>query len=386
MIILVAVLALAIYIGLLVNTGRMIYIWVKPIFQSMNSLVYGIIYALIAFAIIVAFIVSRIPGIGIPRIVFRIAHYALGFLVYLMMFVNVTALLLFIGRLVRIVPTPLPNAVALTAVTVCTAIVVGLSSYGIIHAASIQTTVYTVELEEPQAEMDSLRIALLSDSHLGYYIEEAHLEKIVTAVNKVEADIVCIAGDIFDGDITSLSGSAKLQELLQSINSKYGVYACLGNHDAGASYEQMLEFLSDADVQVLEDESVVIDNRILLVGRKDSSPIGGQGAPREELMTVSEDNQLPVIVMDHQPGNIGEYGTDVDLIICGHTHRGQMFPFNLITRAIFEVDYGYYRAPDGAPQVIVSSGAGTWGPPQRVGTDNEIVEIEVLFSKADDEN
>ena len=83
--------------------------------------------------------------------------------------------------------------------------------------------------------------------------------------------------------------------------------------------------------------------------------------------------------MDHQTGNIRDYGEETDLILCGHTHKGQMFPFNLITDAVFDVDYGYYRASVDSPQVIVTSGAGTWGPPQRVATDNEVAEILVML-------
>ena len=116
-----------------------------------------------------------------------------------------------------------------------------------------------------------------------------------------------------------------------------------------------------------------------MAGRKDSFPIGGQGDKREKLTLPAKAGELPVIVMDHQPGNIRDYGEETDLILCGHTHQGQMFPFNLITNAVFDVDYGYYRASDDSPQVIVTSGAGTWGPPQRVATDNEVAEILVML-------
>ncbi len=82
-----------------------------------------------------------------------------------------------------------------------------------------------------------------------------------------------------------------------------------------------------------------------------------------------------MIVMDHQPGNIRDYGEETDLILCGHTHKGQMFPFNLITDAVLMWIMDIYRASVDSPQVIVTSGAGTWGPPQRVATDNEVAEI-----------
>ena len=123
-----------------------------------------------------------------------------------------------------------------------------------------------------------------------------------------------------------------------------------------------------------------IDSRFVLAGRKDSFPIGGQGERRGSLELPERTEDLPVIVMDHQPGNIRDYGKETDLILCGHTHKGQMFPFNLITDAVFDVDYGYYRASVDSPQVIVTSGAGTWGPPQRVATDNDVAEILVMLA------
>jgi hypothetical protein len=79
--------------------------------------------------------------------------------------------------------------------------------------------------------------------------------------------------------------------------------------------------------------------------------------------------------MEHNPSHIDEYGSEADLILAGHSHRGQMFPGSLVTRAMFTVDYGYYQADANSPHVIVTSGVSTWGPPMRVGTNNEIVSI-----------
>lgn len=383
MLIVVVILFLSAFFGLFALTGRVIFLWLKLIYNSLDPFVYGILYGLIVLLVLGIFIASRIPDMSIPRVVFRVSHYALGILLYMMMIVNFTAFLLVLGRLLGLIPSPVPKAISLSAGTLCLILVTVLSVYGTVHAATVYTKCYTVQFGKTHGEMDSLQIALVSDLHLGYVIEEKHLEKIIAAVNETRPDIVCLAGDTFDGDITSLSNPEKIRELLKGLDAKHGVYACLGNHDAGKSYEQMLEFLSEAGVHVLQDEAAVIDGRVLLVGRKDSSPIGGQGNAREVLMKLPEANTLPVIVMDHQPGNIGEYGEEADLILCGHSHQGQMFPFNLITKAVFEVDHGYYRASDTAPQFIVTSGAGTWGPPLRVATDNEIVEIRVMFPKAE---
>lgn len=378
-VIIVLIFGLLTFLGLLVNAGRKLFIWLRPLLNGVSPLIYGVLYGVILVAILGSFVISRIPNNGVPRIILIIGHYALGFLVYLVMFINFADLLLFLGKIVHLLPTPLSRQTALITGAAVMLIAVSVSVYGTVHSLSIKTQSYEVQLHQAGEgeETDFLQIVQISDLHLGYLIDQGHVQKIVKAVNAVNPDIVCITGDIFDGDITSLKDPIALQQLLSEIRAPYGVYACLGNHDAGASYRQMLEFLSGANVQVLQDEAVVIDDRLILAGRKDSSPIGGQGDKREEFAIPVGAKHLPVIVMDHQPGNIREYGDNADLILSGHTHRGQIFPFNFITNAIFDVDYGYYQMPDNGPQVIVTSGAGTWGPPQRVATDNEIVSIRV---------
>lgn len=370
-------------VGLLVNAGRKIFIWLRPLFSGISPLLYGILYGAVILIILGLFIISRVPDNSVPRMIIKIGHHALGFLVYIVMWINAADFLLFLGKLVRLLPAPLPKQT--TFITGAAVLIIAICAlvYGTIHSLSVRTRSYEVQLYQAEGavETDSLQIALISDLHLGYIIEEKHVQKVVKAVNAINPDIVCIAGDIFDGDITSLKNPEVLQRLLGEIHAPYGVYACLGNHDAGTSYQQMLEFLSEVNIQLLLDEAVVIDNRFILAGRRDSSPIGGQGDKRGEFIIPGSAGNLPIIVMDHQPSNITEYEDNADLILSGHTHRGQMFPFNLITKAIFDVDYGHYQMPDNGPQVIVTSGAGTWGPPQTIGTDNEIVSIKVVFPR-----
>lgn len=372
--------ALAVMIGLFANAGRKLFQWLGPLFPNIGPLAYGIAYGLAVTGILGAFIVSRVPNTGALAPVFYVCHYLLGFLVYMVMLVNLAGLLLFLGGLFRLLPAPLPSRAGIAAGAIPLFLSAALSVYGAVHGAVIQIKPYEIQIGS-RTEEAPFRMALLSDLHLGYVVGGHHLEKVVDAVNSTKPDLVCIAGDIFDGDATALSDPEALKDLLLKIDSVYGVYACLGNHDAGPSYEQMLGFLSEAGVRVLQDEAVVIDGRFVLAGRKDSFPIGGQGERRGKLALPAGAEGLPVIVMDHQPGNIRDYGEETELILCGHTHQGQMFPFNLITDAIFDVDYGYYRASGDSPQVIVTSGAGTWGPPQRVATDNEVAEI-LLFLPA----
>ena len=143
----------------------------------------------------------------------------------------------------------------------------------------------------------------------------------------------------------------------------------------------MISLLEQSNITLLNDEYVTIDNRLILIGRLDPFPIGGFGDMQrkdiKEIFTMIDTN-LPIVVMDHNPSNIHQYGKETDLIISGHTHRGQIFPGSLITKALFTVDYGHYQKDIDSPHVIVTSGAGTWGTPMRIGTNNEIVSITFI--------
>ena len=129
---------------------------------------------------------------------------------------------------------------------------------------------------------------------------------------------------------------------------------------------------------MLRESYTVIDERLVLIGRLDGSPIGDYSEGKRGKLSeffVRNDAEMPVIVMDHNPARIDEYTTEADLILCGHTHKGQVFPGGILTDLMYTVDYGYYRKDTQSPHVIVSSGIGWWGPPMRVGTNSEIVSV-----------
>ena len=241
----------------------------------------------------------------------------------------------------------------------------------------------------------SIKVVLAADLHLGYSIGYRQAEKIAEKINEAEPDLVCLAGDIFDNHYGALDDPEKIREALSGIRSKYGVYACYGNHDyeeqilAGFTFDseehvyigdKMRQLLDDAGIRTLEDETVLIDDSFYLSGRKDYSSRKKSGNIRmspEELLS-GLDHDKPIIVMDHQPKELQELsdaGADLDL--CGHTHDGQMFPGNIVTSLIWENSCGYLKKGD--MHNIVTSGAGIFGPYMRVGTKSEIVEISVNF-------
>ncbi len=242
-----------------------------------------------------------------------------------------------------------------------------------------------------------MNVVLVADLHMGYNIRQRQIKQMVEKINASNPDLVVIAGDIFDNDYDSLDNPDELINILNSINSKYGVYACYGNHDisekimGGFTFRfdkrekrqsdiRMDEFLEKANIKLLRDEYVLIDNSFYLYGRPDAKRPGRDIEVRKTPDELVEglDQSKPIVVIDHQPSQLDELANaGVDLDLCGHTHDGQLFPLNITCGLIWENSYGYLKK--GNMHNIVTSGVGLYGPFMRVGTDAEICSIKVSF-------
>lgn len=253
--------------------------------------------------------------------------------------------------------------------------------YGTYNATNIKTTKYEIKINKDAGKIKKLNIVMLSDLHLGDIVDKQRLSKIVSAINELKPDIVIIAGDIIDDYIEPFI-EQDMGDEFKKIHSKYGVYVTFGNHDYyGGSIDKIIsEYENSANFNILRDKTVKIDNSFYLVGRED---ISYQRYAKTERKSIDEllkgtDELLPIIVIDHQPTNLiqGEKA-GVDLQFSGHTHGGQLLPANIITGRLFENDYGILTKEN--YNVVVSSGVGTWGPPIRIGTSSEIVQVEIDF-------
>lgn len=304
---------------------------------------------------------------------------AFAYLTLCFLAADAVTLLGWLLRLVGLVPQDALERLRLGAGMAATALALSLCVYGVCHAQRLYTKEYQVTLSEtPQSRMN---VVFISDVHLGAVGSEARLERIVERINALEPDLVCIGGDFFDNDFSTIADPEKALQTMQKLKAPYGVYACLGNHDAGKTFRAMEDFFAQAGVKLLKDEYILIDGRLILAGRLDPSPIGGaEGLRRGELSQVLDgaDLSFPVVVLDHNPISVDTYPGQVDLVLSGHTHKGQIFPGELVTDAMYTVDYGYYRAPSGT-QAIVTSGVGIWGLPMRVGTNCEILWIQLNY-------
>ncbi len=358
------------------------------------KVLFSVLYLLVCLTPLISFLMPESAG---KRSAAQTGNFWMGFFLYLFLTIVLFDLVRVIIKRLPFTKERIPAGPRILILAGCAVILFtsGITLYGTYNARQINVTRYSVEIPSEDMRGRSIKVVLAADLHLGYSIGYRQAEKIAEKINEAEPDLVCLAGDIFDNHYGALDDPEKIREALSGIRSKYGVYACYGNHDyeeqilAGFTFDseehvdigdKMRQLLDDAGIRTLEDETVLIDDGFYLSGRKDYSSRKKSGNIRmspEELLS-GLDHDKPIIVMDHQPKELQELsdaGADLDL--CGHTHDGQMFPGNIVTSLIWENSCGYLKKGD--MHNIVTSGAGIFGPYMRVGTKSEIVEISVNF-------
>jgi hypothetical protein len=247
------------------------------------------------------------------------------------------------------------------------------------HYNAVRPIVKSYDLSLPGDNIArTVRIALVSDIHAGLMVNNHWLQRIVNTINEREPDMVLMAGDTVDGNVTHVH-EERLSEVLAGLSAPLGVYAVLGNHEYYTDTEEAVLAIESGGVNVLLDEALTIDGLFTLVGRKDIQAKRFEGK-RKPLKTILEgtSDDLAVIVMDHTPVNLNEATeAGVALQVSGHTHRGQLFPFNVVTDMVFEQDWGFLRKK--GTLFYVSCGVGTWGPPIRTSSRPEIIIFDITF-------
>ncbi len=251
---------------------------------------------------------------------------------------------------------------------------------GFINARTPRIKELNLQINKTVADSKTLNIVMASDIHLGTLISKQKANRLVAAINSLHPDIVLFAGDVVDEDLAPVIKNNLGANLVQ-IKSELGVYAIPGNHEYIGGAEEAIKYLGDHGIIMLRDTAILIDQRFWLIGRDDRDKQRFSGKSRKEIFSLLEgvDPSYPIILMDHQPFSLGKTAAaGVDLQLSGHTHHGQLWPFNYITNALYELSWGYKKI--GTTHFYVSSGFGTWGPPVRLGNSPEIVHIKITFN------
>jgi len=236
-------------------------------------------------------------------------------------------------------------------------------------------------IDKHVAGLNQLNVVVATDIHLGTMVTRARFDKIIEKINALNPDIILLGGDVVDEDVGPVIRQ-NLGDALKNLKSKYGTYAITGNHEFIGGADKACKYLSEHGVTILRDTTLTIDDKFTIVGREDRSKGGFSGVKRKTLddLMSNIDRTKPIILLDHQPFELDKAAASgADVQFSGHTHHGQMFPFNLITNMIYEVSWGYLKK--GNTHFYVSSGLGTWGPPIKIGNNSEILNVKLCFLK-----
>lgn len=255
-------------------------------------------------------------------------------------------------------------------------IAVMITSYGYFEALDIKVEKVIVRSSKIPASIGKIKIVQISDIHLGHIVREERLRSMLDKVKAEEPDMLVCTGDLIDGQRSNLND---LSSMFHEIRPKYGKFAITGNHEYYAGLEKSLEFIKRAGFTLLSGEGITIDGLINIAGVDDG---GGEGL--RETSSLSEKELLSGLPSDkftlflkHRPRIDKEILGLYDLQLSGHTHKGQIFPFNFFVAGFFPFISGYHQITESSA-IYVSRGTGTWGPPIRFMSPPEVTVIEIL--------
>lgn len=252
----------------------------------------------------------------------------------------------------------------------------GMVLMGIYNAYTPTIRHITLTANQPLAK--PIRIGMVSDLHLGVLVGERQINRLTEMVKAQKVQLLLMPGDIMDDNVhyyTSQNMQPALQQLASAV--PMGAYATLGNHDMYGHEGEIRDAIQKANITLLADDKVLVDNQLWLVGRLDNHATYRKAT--KDLMPSTTDK--PIILLDHQPNEIEQnVQLPIDLQVSGHTHNGQIFPANFIVKFINRLGYGYERINN--TDVIVSSGYGFWGVPFRLGSQAELWVIDLVGKKS----
>ena len=366
---------MAIFFGmmLLAYLAGNIYIYIRGL-QAIHQLpqvvkwAYGVCFWGVALSFVLVFILRNAHiNISMSHVFFNIGTGWLIFVLYMV-------LLLGCADLIRLFNKSFHGGFVLSLIVTLSLLAYGYYRY----QHPVRKVINIVINKSSNAPDTSLKIVAISDVHLGLGTVKSKLAQYVDMINGEKPDLILICGDLIDNSIVPVIDQQMHAELSQ-LEARYGVYMVAGNHEYISGIKDCVQFLEQTPVRMLRDSVVTLPNGIRLVGRDDRS-----NRSRKELTQLMHeiDHTQPVIVLDHQPVDINSVvEAGADLLLCGHTHNGQVWPLSLLTKRMFDVSYGYEKREQ--THIYVTSGLSLWGPPFRIGTQSEMVVIQLRIENED---
>ena len=358
------ILVLILFLGVLIGANVYIFIRLVQALPTLPMVAKVLVGVCMGVATCSLFLSMALRGSAMPaalsRGLFQVGSVWLVFLLYMVLTLLVVDAVAWIG--LRI-----PYRFWISLVLCLTVLVVGHYRYK--HP---KVNVVPLSFEKECTLAKPLTIVAVSDVHLGEGTGCKALVRYVDLINAQHPDVIVIAGDLVDNSVGPLYRDRMADELAH-LSAPHGIFMVPGNHEYISGIEEVEQFLKSTPITLLRDSVVTLPGDIQLIGRDDKS-----NPTRVSLDTLMArtDVTRPVIVLDHQPYGVAKADSlGVDLLFCGHTHRGQVWPLTWVTDRLFEQSHGYRRWTHS--HVYVSQGVSLWGPPFRIGSDSELVVFKV---------
>lgn len=323
-----------------------------------GKIVVSVVYWVVAFALVVSLLGrDKLPSV-MQQVLYVAGSIWLVAILYMVM-------ALVVADVVRIfLPTFKYGFWCSAGLTAC------VLAYGYYNYCNPVVNKIAITLDKPLST--PVRVVAVSDVHLGYATGKERLKKYVELINSQNPDIVLIAGDLIDNNVTPLREN-RMNEELSQIVAPMGVYMVPGNHEYISGIDEAVSFLKETPIVLLRDTIVELPCGLQIVGRDDRH--NKRRMPLSDIV-AKVDSTKPMIMLDHQPYQVAKKDSlGVDVLVSGHTHRGQVFPMNKLVDSMYEQSYGYRKWSHS--HVYVSSGLSLWGPPFRIGTSSDIAVFEL---------
>lgn len=361
------------------------YLWMRLVRDTAIphpwSIAGGALISFLAVSLFASALAIRGPrAVAVP--ILWVGYTWLG-LVFFLLLTVASADLLKLGvrayEAIRAVPVDEERRLAIGRIFAAGSVVAGVGAGG----AGMASALSRVEVKKVKVELAALsrgaapvRIVQISDVHIGPTIGREFIADLVARINALEPDVVAITGDLVDGSVEDLAEHAAP---LGAIKAKHGVFFVTGNHEYYSGADDWIAHLTKLGVRVLRNEHVQLPCGVDVAGVDDWSAkqFGGDHGPDIERATRGRDPSRPMVLLAHQPRAIvGAAAHGIALQLSGHTHGGQIFPFNFLVRLQQPYIAGLYDHEK--TKLYVSRGTGYWGPPMRLGAPAEITEIELV--------